>query len=290
MALTSLRRFGSRGASRVFMRGMYIHVLRIFHEEETADAMFQSIISDAKDEPAIFGENIARLASFVTGHLRDHTLALRFFESLRLSPLRLDHQTAAVAMPRILNHAFSNYTEALKLYRASFIELYPPGTLEHLRFYKLHKVPEYDELHSIMMSRPLEDFPMRPMLEAFWYEDIGGDFDTAEHIYKEVIELRNDPFFDHSVMHFEYGMFLQERRRNYVGARDQFMCALRIDASYCEAHYRLGLLFFTRFSDPKTARGHFETVLRINPNHEESKQILGLLRISRYCHYYLSNC
>ena len=97
------------------------------------------------------------------------------------------------------------------------------------------------------------------------FEDVDMDFIGAERCYQRLFTLKDDPFFDPSIVHFEYGMLLLHRGHQHDKARVQFELAIDIDPMYCEALLELALLLASHYGCMEDARGYMARVLAINP-------------------------
>ena len=97
------------------------------------------------------------------------------------------------------------------------------------------------------------------------YEHEDSNYTEAERCYLRLLTIDDDPFFDPSIVHFEYAMLLLHRLQQHDKARMQFELAIAIDPMYCEALLELALLLASHYGCMEDARGYMARVLAINP-------------------------
>lgn len=262
----------------LLLKGMYVDILQRMQDDDLAEATLLGAFNELRPDG---WAGVIALGTLSARMLRNHKLALRCFFKLKEAPLPSVQMLSYIGITRLLRHKFSDYNETRRYYHEA-TPYYPTGTLEQLRFYLTQDYPEGQELLRVMSRRPIEDFPARPILQAMWHDDIANDYDGAQRHY-EIAIMTDDPYYDISIIQFEYGMFFLNKRHNYDEARRHITLATSHDPKYCEAHYRLALLLLEKFFDVEGAERHFRKVQQINPRHVDSRAKLDLIAKTRLC-------
>jgi tetratricopeptide (TPR) repeat protein len=216
---------------------------------------------------------LARKAHILSTKMHAHKEALAMLlRAAKDCYCDVDDVYASIA--RLYEHRLGNYAEAQRYYSMTSVDL----ALYH-RFMLSHRPEDKAAIRSVrsrVWGSPLSS----ELNQAIIAEDIEYNMNAAHFNYQTALLDNSNLTLDRAFVHFSFGRFLWQKRKNHSQARAEFEAALSLDPLYCECHLLLALLLLESSAEHDLAAHHLRQVIAINPSHAQALQALSTLQTS----------
>ena len=177
-------------------------------------------------------------------------------------------------LAKLCEHRLGDYAAARAFYERTSVDL------GHYHRFLLAHSPEDKSTVRFVRSRVWVSPLSTELDQAILAEDIDFNMNAAHFHYTQAL-LDRSLAVDRALIHFSFGRFLRNRRKDNLQARVQFEAALAIDPAFCECHLNLAQLLMELPSEGERAQIHLQRVIDINAAHPLALQLLSMLQQSQ---------